>query len=253
MVDRCGGVCVGKPDAVAKAEARVAIERCRKRAAEQLFFHQTAQRTALGFHRAAGCAAIPRQARRDTLATEQKRHLECGVDRAIAHQVHAARIAARRAEHAAGIDQRHEDQPQMFQAVVERKVGCQTRKQVFNKVQQHVGADALQAMHAAEKADGGDVAIRVAQAQGVYRHGLPARSAVRLHLTKRARHHTARCAVDQALEPIHLGQALAGAGGGEEGGKRHRAMRARYLCKPSALAILNSVARASALRCVPPQ
>ena len=70
-------------------------------------------------------------------------------------------------------------------------------------------------MHTTKKADGGQFAVGVAEAQRVHRHALSAG----LHFAERTRHHAARCSIDQAFEPVELGQALPSAGC--EGGKLH--------------------------------
>ena len=56
-----------------------------------------------------------------------------------------------------------------FEPAIERAVDRQAFEQIFQKMQQYVGANPLKAMYAAEKTDGRDSAIWIAQADRVHR------------------------------------------------------------------------------------
>ena len=78
MVNRLSGMRIGKPEAVTKAKAGVAIEGNRKIAPEQFIFDQFAQRAALRLHcaaRRAALAAKPGQAGRHALAAQHEGNL----------------------------------------------------------------------------------------------------------------------------------------------------------------------------------
>ena len=151
--DRLAAAGVRKPDPVMQPEAGMAVHRQAEGPAEQLLLDHLAQRLALGLHRRTGRAAVPGQGRTQALAADQEGHPADGILRRIAHQVDALRIGARAQPQPARIDQRHEDQPERLELALLHPVPGQAADQRAQIGQHHLGADALQAVHAAEQAD----------------------------------------------------------------------------------------------------
>ena len=77
------------------------------------------------------------------------------------------RIAARGLPHAARIGQRHEHEAHRFELLVQRRVPAQARDQAFQERQQHLRADALEAVDAAKETQRGHVGAGIAQCNGV--------------------------------------------------------------------------------------
>ncbi|MCY1364280.1 hypothetical protein D9M69_510770 [compost metagenome] len=168
VVDGLARVGKGEPEAVADAEARVAVQRDAERAAQQFAVHHVADRLALRFQRVPEAPAVPGQARAQALTSEQVGHFFPRLDRGVAHQVHAARIGPRRGPHAAGVDDGHEHQAHAVQQAVQRGVPRQPRDDVLQEGDDHLGADALQSVHAAEVAHRRHIQAGVAQGDGVH-------------------------------------------------------------------------------------
>ncbi len=135
--------------------------------AQQFLLDGAAHRLALDLHGRIRRAPIPGQAGADALPAEQKRHPSQRVHRRVAHQVHAIGVAAHAARHAAGVDQRHEDEADLLQLTVQHAVPAQAGHQTAEIGQQDMGADALEAVNAAEEADRGRAGIPAAQTQGI--------------------------------------------------------------------------------------
>ena len=156
-VDRAARVCAkGKPDAVAHAEARVAVQRQAEAAAHAAPLRP--RRTAPRSPAPSARRARPRYQGRPALmrwppiSKGTRLHR---IHRRVAHQVDAVRVGAGAAQHAAGIDERHEHQPHRLELAVQRRVPAQAhRPGCRRKAITTCGADALQAVHAAEEADG---------------------------------------------------------------------------------------------------
>ena len=183
------------------------VERHRERPLEQLIFRQSAQGAAFWFHCIASHAAVaakPGQVCRDALATQHERYFGRRFDRRIAHQIHAARVAASSPQHTAGIDQRHEHQTHRFETAIQLTVRAQTGQHVLQKMQQHVSANTLQTVHAAKKSDRRNRAIRVTEADRMHRHALT----VCVNLAYGTHVGTARGAADQPLDCFLFRQAL---------------------------------------------
>ncbi|EWS52588.1 hypothetical protein X551_04623 [Methylibium sp. T29] len=201
--DRPCRVGVGKPDAVVQAEARVAVDRDAEAPRQQLLLHHAAQRLALGLHRGAQRAAVPRQAGAEPLAAHQEGRAIVGVDRRIAHQVHALRVGARAAPQAARIDQRHEHQAQHVELAVQQHVPRQAVHHAAQAGQHHLGADPLQPVHAAEEAHRRQRRIGVAQRDGVNRQ---AEAVADAHLAHHALLQVRAALLDDALQFGEFGQ-----------------------------------------------
>ena len=129
MGDRRRRVRIGEPDAVAQTKTGMAVQRDGELARQQFLLDHLAQRGTLRFHRAARRAAIPGQARAETLAADEKRGVLDGVHGGVAHQVHAGRVAARRRSHAARVDQGHEHQAHRIELLVQQAVPAHSRQQ----------------------------------------------------------------------------------------------------------------------------
>nr|GEU28127.1 hypothetical protein [Tanacetum cinerariifolium] len=166
--NRCGRVGMREPQAVAQAEAGMAVERHAELAGEQLAFDHVAHGLALRFHRSRSRTPVPRQARAVALATEHERHPVHGGQRRVAHQVHPLRIAARGLPHAARINQRHENQAHRFQLLVQRAVPAQPRQDAFHERQDDLGADPFQSMDAAKKTERRHVGAGVAERNRIH-------------------------------------------------------------------------------------
>ena len=160
---------IGKPEAVVKAVTRMAVQRQAEGPARQLLSHHVQQGRAFDFHGRAGSAAIPGQQRTEGLPAGEKRHAAFGLLRRVAHQVHAVRVGAFVRPHAARVDDGHEHQPHLAQLLVQQLVPFEAEQQCPHPGQDQLGADALQAVDAAEKSDRGRPRVARTDAGGVQR------------------------------------------------------------------------------------
>ena len=122
----CPGVGIGKPQPVACAKARMAVDGDAERARQQFIPHQAAQRLRLGLHRVARRATVPGQVGAGALAAHQPGHTVIGVHRRVAVQVHTGGVGAGAAQHAAGVHQRHKHQPHRLKLAVQCAVPAHT-------------------------------------------------------------------------------------------------------------------------------
>ena len=81
----------------------------------------------------------------------------CIRDRGVAHQIDAIGIGASALPYAARIDDGHEHQSYGFQLSMQHAVPLQAHHQAAQIGDHNFGADSFAALHAAKKADGGNV------------------------------------------------------------------------------------------------
>ena len=169
MGNRLARVGIRKPEPVAQAKARMAVQRQAEAPRQQLFAHHLAQRLAFRLQTGAGPTPVPGQAGAQALAASQNWDVFQRLHRGIAHQVHAAAIGARALPHAGRVDDGHEHQAQAFQQLLQAAVPAQTRHDAAQKRDHDLGTYALQTMHAAEQTYGRHVRIAAAQAYRIHR------------------------------------------------------------------------------------
>lgn len=88
------------------------------------------------------------------MAAREERYALARIDRRIAHEIHAVRVGPHAAAHAGGIHEGHEDEPQVRELRVQQLVPMQARDERSEEGQQDLGADTLEAVHAAEESHG---------------------------------------------------------------------------------------------------
>ena len=155
----------------------------------------------LGWPKGVGALELGVQAGADALSAHQKGHGLQGVDRRVAHQVHAVGVGARAQRHASGVDDGHEHQSHRLELFVQRAVPLQAHHQALQVGDHHARANALQAMDAAEIAHGGHFRRGVAQRHHVHRIAATAGQA---GLAQHARLEPICAQFDDALQRLQL-------------------------------------------------
>ena len=153
MLDRLGGVGIGKPDAVAQAESGMAVQGEAEGAGEKLVFDDAAKRLALGLHRCAGETAEPGQAGADALPSDQEGDRVRGIERGVAHQVDALGLVRVPSHMPPGFTRGMKITTNGVQLSMQHAVPVQTHHQAVQKNDQDFSADPFEAMHAAKKSD----------------------------------------------------------------------------------------------------
>ena len=174
MGDWPAGVGIGEPDAVIDAEPRMAIHRQAEPARQEFPRNDLAYSLILGLHGLAQFTAKPGQPGTVSLTPDQPRYVLSRFHRSIPHEVDTIGIGPSSTPDTARVHERHEHQSHRLQLPVQGVVPFQTRGKVLQVGHDDLGTNSLQAMNPAEKTNGGESWIWIAQRHDLNRHALPA-------------------------------------------------------------------------------
>lgn len=169
MGNRPGGMSIRKPDSIADAESRMAIDGDAKSSPEELFSDHRADRFVFWLQLAGQWSSIPGQTGTEALPAEHEGHFFRSFQRPVTHQVDTVRIGSGAAPHSSGVNDGHEDQANRFELPMENAIPGQSPNQTAQVSQNNVGPDSLKAVKATKKADDRNVGIGIAQGDNMYR------------------------------------------------------------------------------------